>query len=139
MASELEKIRARRRAIADEDAQLAIAERVLLSMAQGSFGAPLIASALNGAARPRRAHGGGLVDLAVSVLPDELDRMPKNEFRASVEAKRGEPMTDGAFSTLLSRLTTSGKIEREGDFVRRRTPVTDEGKGGDDVRSQYDL
>lgn len=127
--SDLQIIQARRKAIEmqrveldREDADLAIAERVLTSLLRPNK--PLLTQ--TAPQQPALAYSSGLPlpatgqqATAFAFLPEDGSRMERALFRQCIDATRSEPLTDNGFATLLSRMGTAHLIHRDATHVWR--------------------
>lgn len=95
-----------------EDHELEIAERVLRRL---SVETPAVRPG-----RKRSAEGIPRQFSEALAVIDNLGGEPnRSAFRAGLDEQRPEPITDGSFAALLSKLRKE-HIETEGDIVRRK-------------------
>lgn len=126
--SNLDTIRERRAAIAAqrtsldrEDAELAVAERVLARMA-GEEPAPV--NAMTSLVRPRDALSRR--DKVLDVLSGEAVWMNSREINAAIFKKHGAFIKGSSFFPMLTTLKNEGVILREGDKMALKSRVDKE-------------
>jgi hypothetical protein len=123
IAAERANIAKQRKLLDDREHELAITERVLRSL--GNVTLP--SGGEETSARPRRA--GSQWQTVAEIIVANGGEIERAVLRERIEELRG-PMTDNAYTTMLSKMGSAGQISRTGTTIRLPADGND---GGADV------